>query len=188
MQTLYVVVDDAYLNASFKSTHIKKYRLIGFDNRKDVLADSASILEGGEIGTGHIVTAVFEVEMNNSSAAESELAIAELGYQPVGSKEKQTETYRLTNNYKSLYTVDSNYRFSAAVAMFGLMLKQSPYLKVYSWESLINLLNTCVNKSDYWQQEMLQLVIKAKEIYKPVKERRRWFSRKKKAKEEIILF
>lgn len=188
MQTLYVVVDDAYLNASFKSTHIKKYRLIGFDNRKDVLADSASILEGGEIGTGHIVTAVFEVEMNNSSAAESELAIAELGYQPVGSKEKQTETYRLTNNYKSLYTVDSNYRFSAAVAMFGLMLKQSPYLKVYSWESLINLLNTCVNKSDYWQQEMLQLVIKAKEIYKPVKERRQWFSKKKKPKEEIILF
>jgi hypothetical protein len=72
--------------------------------------------------------------------------------------------------------------------MFGLMLKQSPYLKVYSWESLINLLNTCVNKSDYWQQEMLQLVIKAKEIYKPVKERRRWFTKKKKAKEEIILF
>lgn len=188
MQTLYVVVDDAYLNASFNAKQIKKYRLIGFDNRKDVLADSASILEGGEIGTGHIVTAVFEVEMNSPYNTEEELATAELGYQTVNTKEKQTETYQLLNNYKSLYTVDSNYRFSAAVAMFGLMLKQSPYLKVYSWESLINLLNTCVNKNDYWQQEMLQLVIKAKEIYKPVKERRRWFSKKKKAKEEIILF
>ncbi len=187
MQTLYVVVDDAYLSASVKSDQITKYRFIVFDNRKDVLADSASILEGGEIGTGHIVTAVFEVEMNTGTA-EGDLAIAELGYQPVGVKEKQTETYRLANNYKSLYAVDSNYRFSAAVAMFGLMLKQSPYLKVYSWESLINLLNTCVNPKDFWQQEMLQLVIKAKEIYKPVKKRRRLFRKKKKEKEEIILF
>ncbi len=188
MQTLYVVVDDAYLTASFNAKQIKKYRLIGFDNRKDVLADSASILEGGEIGTGHIVTAVFEVEMNSLYNSDGELAVAELGYQTVNAKDKKTEIFKLQNNYRSLYTVDSNYRFSAAVAMFGLILKQSPHLKVYSWESLINLLNSCVNPNDYWQQEMLQLVIKAKEIYKPAKERRRLFRKKKKEKTEIILF
>ena len=188
MQTLYVVVDDAYLSTSFKSNQIKKYRLLGFDNGKDVLADSASILEGGEIGTGHIVTAVFEVEVNNTAGVDEDLAIAELGYHSAVNKGKQTEMYKLANNYQSLYAVDSNYRFLASVAMFGLMLKQSPYLKVYSWESLINLLNTCVNPNDFWQQEMLQLVMKAKEIYKPAKERRRWFSKKKKEKEEIILF
>jgi hypothetical protein len=126
--------------------------------------------------------------VNNTAGVDEDLAIAELGYHSAVNKEKQTEMYKLANNYKSLYAVDSNYRFLASVAMFGLMLKQSPYLKVYSWDSLINLLNTCVNPNDFWQQEMLQLVMKAKEIYKPAKERRRWFSKKKKEKEEIILF
>lgn len=188
MQTLYVVVDDAYLNTVFQSSQVKRYRLIGFDNRKDVLADSSSILEGGEIGTGHTVTAVFEVELDKEYTTETPIADAQLSYQSVETKKRVEEKFQLPFNYQSLYRVDSSYRFAAAVAMFGLMLKQSPYIKTPNWDALINLLTTCVNPKDYWQNEMLMLVKKAKELYKPVKEKKRWFRKREKKKDEIILF
>lgn len=187
MQTLYVVVDDAYLNMHFAQANVKQYRLIGFDNRKDVLADSNSILEGGEIGTGHTVTAIFEVELTASVDNSFAVADAELSYQPVETKERVTETYPLQNNYRSILEVDSSYRFAAGVAMFGLMLKQSSYVKVNNWDVLISLLQTCVDPADYLQSEMLQLVKTAKELYKPAKQRKRWFSKKEK-KDGIILF
>jgi Ca-activated chloride channel family protein len=188
MQTLYVVVDDAYLNTVFQSSQVKRYRLIGFDNRKDVLADSSSILEGGEIGTGHTVTAVFEVELDKEYNTETPVAEAELSYQSVETKGRVEEKFPIPFNYQSLYRVDSSYRFAAAVAMFGLMLKQSPYIKNQNWDALINLLTTCVNPKDYWQNEMLMLVRKAKELYKPVKEKKRWFRKRERKKDEIILF
>lgn len=188
MQTLYVVVDDAYLNTVFQSSQVKRYRLIGFDNRKDVLTDSSSILEGGEIGTGHTVTAVFEVELTKDHITEQPIAEAELSYQSVETKSRVNEKFQLPFNYRSLYSVDSSYRFAAAVAMFGLMLKQSPYIEKPNWDALINLLTTCVNPKDYWQNEMLMLVRKAKELYKPVKERKRWFRKRDRKKDEIILF
>ncbi len=188
MQTLYVVVDDAYLNTVFQSSQVKRYRLIGFDNRKEVLADSSSILEGGEIGTGHTVTAVFEVELAKDHNTEQPIAEAELSYQSVETKSRVNEKFPFPFNYQSLYRVDSSYRFAAAVAMFGLMLKQSPYIEKPNWDALINLLTTCVNPKDYWQNEMLMLVRKAKELYKPAKEKKRWFRKREKKKDEIILF
>lgn len=188
MQTLYVVVDDAYLNTVFQASQVKRYRLIGFDNRKDVLADSASILEGGEIGTGHTVTAVFEVELEKDYNSDEPIAEAELRYQSVETKMRVEDKIQLPFNYQSLYRVDSSYRFAAAVTMFGLMLKQSPYIKEPNWDALINLLTTCVDPKDYWQSEMLMLVRKAKELYKPTKERRRWFRKKEKKKDDIFLF
>ena len=172
---------------NFLPLNVKQYRLIGFDNRKDVLADSNSILEGGEIGTGHTVTAVFEVELNTTVEHSFVVADAELSYHPVENTERVTEKFSLPNNYNSILAVDSCYRFAAGVAMFGLMLKQSSYIKVNNWDVLINLLQTCVDPADYLQSEMLQLVKTAKELYKPVKQRKRWF-RKKEKKEEIILF
>jgi Ca-activated chloride channel family protein len=188
MQTLYVVVDDAYLNSIFQPSQVKRYRLIGFDNRKDVLADSASILEGGEIGTGHTVTAVFEIELTKDHNSEQPLAEAELRYQSVETKTRVEEKIQLPFNYQSLYRVDSSYRFAAAVTMFGLMLKQSPYIEKPNWDALINLLTTCVNPQDYWQNEMLMLVRKAKELYKPTKEKKRWFRKKEKKRDDIFLF
>lgn len=188
MQTLYVVVDDAYLNTVFQSSQVKRYRLIGFDNRKDVLADSSSTLEGGEIGTGHTVTAVFEVELDKDYNTETTVADAELSYQSVETDNRVNEKFQLPFNYQSLYRVDSTYRFAAAVAMFGLMLKQSAHIKNPNWDALINLLTTCVNPKDYWQNEMLMLVRKAKELYKPTKEKRRWFRKRERKKDEIILF
>lgn len=180
MQTLYAVANDAYLNVSFLPKYVTQYRLIGYDNRKDVLADSSSLLEGGEIGTGHTVTAVFEVELTDEEIPlEETIATAELSYQCVDTKQNNSEHYPLVNNYAGINQADSNYRFAAGVAMFGMLLKKSAHLKEGGWDELIKMLQTCVNKNDYWQNEMLMLVQRAKEIYKPAKNRKGLFKRKK---------
>ncbi|WP_315820650.1 YfbK domain-containing protein [Paraflavitalea speifideaquila] len=60
-QTLYTVADDAFLNVWFNPSVVKEYRLIGFDNKVNALADSLSEVEGGEVGSGHSLLAMFEL-------------------------------------------------------------------------------------------------------------------------------
>lgn len=60
-QTMYAVADDAYLNIDFNPALVKDYRLIGFDNKEKVLSDSLSEIQGGEVGSGHSLLALFEV-------------------------------------------------------------------------------------------------------------------------------
>ena len=60
-QTFYTVADDVFLNVQFNPDLVKEYRLIGYDNKKAVIADSTSELEGGEVGSGNSTTAIFEI-------------------------------------------------------------------------------------------------------------------------------
>ncbi|MFX8856564.1 YfbK domain-containing protein, partial [Acinetobacter baumannii] len=55
--------NDAYLNVQFNHEVVKEYRLIGFDNKKEALTDSTSNITGGEVGSGHNMMAIFEVEL-----------------------------------------------------------------------------------------------------------------------------
>ena len=68
-QTLYAVADDVYMNVEFNPDLVKAYRLIGFDNKRSALADSSSELEGGEIGSGHSMMAIFELEPTEENRA-----------------------------------------------------------------------------------------------------------------------
>lgn len=61
-QTLYSVADDVYMNVEFNPEYVKEYRLIGFDNKVGALRDASSIVEGGEIGSGFSMIAMFEIE------------------------------------------------------------------------------------------------------------------------------
>src|SRR5580693_10144390 len=60
-QTVYAVAEDAYLNIVFNPSIVKNYRLIGFDNKVKVLSDSLSEIQGGEVGSGHSLLALFEL-------------------------------------------------------------------------------------------------------------------------------
>lgn len=180
-QTLYAVANDAYLNVSFKPEYVKWYRLIGFDNRTDQLNDTISTVEGGEIGTGHTVTAVFELELTKPDISDGKiLASAELNFKEPETDKQERELYQLQNNFVPFMNADSSYRFSTAVIYFGMLLKKSPYLKGAGWDQLITMLPSAINTYDYWQKEMATLIVKAKEIYKPVKQKKSILKKKKK--------
>jgi Ca-activated chloride channel homolog len=180
-QTLYSVANDAYLNVTFNPEFVQSYRLIGYDNRNDQLHDTINTVEGGEIGTGHIITAVFEIELTKPDESNGKfLASAELNFKEPETSIQERELFPLQNNYVPFIKADSSYRFSTAVIYFGMLLKKSPYLMGAGWDQLLTLLPAAVNTNDYWQKEMATLILKAKEIYKPVRQKKSFFKKKKK--------
>jgi len=179
-QTLYAVADDVYMNVSFNPDYVKEYRLLGFDNKVGALKDSLSVIEGGEIGSGHSMLALFEISPTNKNLL---TASSKRG------AEKLTEIklqYRLPNNEK-IYTTDfiGNYqftplaelnkgnRFSTAVAMFGSLLRSSPYLKNSDWSEVITIAESAIGTDEILQQEFINLVQQAKTLYTKTKRKRK---------------
>jgi Ca-activated chloride channel family protein len=180
MQTLFAIANNAHLDVYFNPRFVKRYRLIGYDNHKNAQADPTNEIEGGEIGSGHTVTALFEIEPFHAVIpADSILAAAELNYQLVNSGLKTREEFTCIYNYVPFNQADSLFRFLASVAEFGMILRNSKFLNHTGWLHLLEQLKTCINPYDYWQNEFLEIVQKAKEIYLPDKKKKKPLQRKK---------
>lgn len=181
LQTFYVSASDVFLNMWFDPKYVKEHRLIGYDNRKDMLNDSINSFEGGEMGSGHAVTAVFEiVPAADLTSLNAPLAEGELSYTVQNSTTKTQELIPFYTAYYPFATLENNYQFAAAVTWLGLLMRQSEYINLKSWNELVTLLTYFTNEQDYLRNEFIQLVLKAKEIYMPEK-KKKW--RRAKAKE-----
>jgi Ca-activated chloride channel family protein len=174
MQTFYVSASDVFLNMWFDPKFVKQYRLIGYDNRKDVLADSLPVFEGGEMGSGHTVTAVFEITpASDITSLNAPVAEGELSYIPANASAKVVELLPFYAPYFPLNTIESNYRFATAVTWLGLLLKQSEYINTKTWNELTTMLTYFTNEQDYLRNEFIQLVLKAKQLYQPEKKKKK---------------
>ncbi|HKG67459.1 MAG TPA: von Willebrand factor type A domain-containing protein [Segetibacter sp.] len=167
-QTLYSVADNVYLNITFNPNFIKEYRLIGFDNKKNAVADTNMALEGGEIGSGHSLLAAFEIipadsQLNINSGRT--IATAELSYNIPGDNKTIKEKQEIRQNYIALEKSDSCLRFASSVIMLGMALKQSQFLKQFSWDQLYSAASTSANRSSRLEMEFIDLIVKAKKIY-----------------------
>jgi Ca-activated chloride channel family protein len=174
MQTFFVSAGDAFMNLRFDAALVKQYRLIGFDNRKEVLADSTVTIEGGEIGSGHTFTAVFEIEPAvNITSLNAPVAAADFVYTVYGQKEKTQEHIPFYSSYYPLTAAAVDDRFAVALTWLGLLLKQSAYLPSKQWDGLVNMLTGFTNEQHYLRNEFIQLVLKAKQIYQPEKKKKK---------------
>ena len=176
-QTLFSVADDVYMDVKFDPSLVNSYRLLGFDNKAGALQDSLSVIEGGEIGSGYSMEAVFEIEPSvygaavlahtNSNICTDTLADINLQYRYPG------DTTHLHFIYKAPYVLDQdsaslrNSNFTAAVAYFGMMLRQSTYVnsKKFDWEGLLKLAQLSADMNDPYQREFVAMVQRAKELF-----------------------
>jgi len=169
-QTIYTVASQVYLNAIFNPGIVKEYRLIGFDNQRSALNDKSTTLEGGEVGSGHTLMAVFEILPSDSVSLEkiqkeAVVASLQLSYKNPSSQEVIRDHFDANYNYKKLSEADSSLQFASSVIMFGLLLKQSPFSNSYSWDDVYDLAITSAKPDDLLQKEFIELVSKAKKIY-----------------------
>jgi len=174
-QTLYSVADNVHLDVRFDSSVVKAYRLIGFDNKKSVVADSGTTLEGGEIGSGHSLLAAFVVSRVDSLSGKNSMqaiATAELSYTIPGNNTEIKEKYKVPQNFLSLERSDSCLQFATAVIMFGTVLKQSQYAKQFSWNQVYSLASNSANRQNRLQMEFVDLITKAKKLYPLSKKRK----------------
>lgn len=165
-QTLYTVADETYLNIRFNPAYVKEYRLIGFDNRLNAVADSLSELEGGEVGSGHSLLALFElVPAKIAGDHQASLAQVTMNYKCPSDSTQKTSVYSCPVNYTAFNQIDSAYQFAASVAMFGSLLKHSDFIAKNSWNELLQLANQSYSREDALQKEFVVIIEKAKKIY-----------------------
>lgn len=169
--TLYSVARNAILNIQFNNAAIDSYRLIGFDNKKDAIADSTAKLSGGELGSGHHSIALFEI-IPSKKYTPSNIAKVSVEFEPNFSKEKDTINFNLENRYINLFELDSAYRRSIAIAAFAGVLRKSSFMNGFQFDQVFSLAETTCNPANKLQNELLQLIQKADKIYNPIKRKK----------------
>jgi Ca-activated chloride channel homolog len=175
-QTLYTVADDVYMNVNFNAQLVKQYRLVGFDNKIGALTDSLSVIEGGEIGSGHSMMAVFEIEPSATAREQSLLqnfAEVQLQYKNVNDTARRELKKEFLYEPLRFKEIDPVYRFASSVIMFGLLLKSSQFGKDVSWGDVIYQASESANPTDINQHGFVELVIKARNLYNKLRKRKR---------------
>jgi len=166
--TLVAIAKDVKIQVEFNPARVASYRLLGYEKRmlrkEDFNNDKA---DGGEIGAGHTVTALYEVvpvgkqqdpaanapavdslkyQASDPAAAASAPMDSELSTQMLTVKLRHTTpdgktsklTERaLTDNGASFAAASADLKFAAAVAEFGMILRKSPHRGVGTLSSVL---------------------------------------------------
>lgn len=181
--TLFTVAKDVKFQVEFNPTKIKGYRLIGYENRVMNAEDfNDDKKDAGEIGSGHCVTALYELVPVDSKM---EIESADLKYQNTETNTKSNSDDWLTVNIrykepdgkkskllsfpvtKDSYTKNpsENIQFAACVAEFGMLLRDSQYKGTSNYDQLIHDIKKldCIGQDEY-RQEFQELVKDASNI------------------------
>ena len=175
--TLFTIAKDVKFQLEFNPQQVESYRLVGYENRllneEDFNDDTK---DAGEMGAGHTVTALYEIVPAGSG--ESAPVVDELKYQDKkllsGKKSDELLTvklrYKLPDGNKSrlfelplkrklVNKTSDNFRFSAAVASFGMLLRGSEFMGNTNIESILNLAkNAKGTDEEGYRSEFIQLV------------------------------
>ena len=180
--TLFTIAKDVKFQLEFNPQRVKAYRLIGYENRllndEDFNDDKK---DAGEMGAGHTVTALYEIIPAGSK--ESTYKIDPLKYQENTDRKdvkanKNAELltiklrYKKPDGFKSILIersvqgeildrneLSDNFRFSAAVAEFGLLLRDSSFKGNASREQVIELAKSAKGEDEEgYRSEFIKLV------------------------------
>lgn len=174
-QTLYSIADDVYMDVQFDPAYIKEYRLIGYDNKVGALTDSLSVIEGGEIGSGQSMISVFEVVLNKEVATTgsgADFAAIKLQYKYPKDSVMRQARFVSHLDLVPFDKAEKSYRFSAAVIMFGSMLRGSPFIKATTWNDIVYRATSSMDENDILQQEFVTIVQQAKTLYSKQKKKK----------------
>lgn len=178
---LFTIAKDVKVQIEFNPLHVKAYRLIGYENRKLAAEDFVNdAIDAGEIGSGHTVTALYEIIPEGSESEmftnpidlkytkttsavvgnyANELATVKFRYKkPDG--DTSIELVRVLPTTSSrLAMATEDFKFATAVAWFGLILRDSKLVKNKSVEDVIELASEGISKDiDGYRAEFIRLV------------------------------
>ena len=173
--TLYTVAKDVKLQLEFNPQYVKEYRLVGYENRTLANEDfEDDKKDAGEIGAGHTVTALYELIPAKGATTDglryqkqvkegfaNELAFLKIRYKdPVVKDAKSVEeSTPIPFSLTDLTQTDDDYRFAAAVAEWGMLLRNSKYKAKSSYKQVIDLAKNATGKDEEgYRKEFIRLV------------------------------
>ena len=178
--SMFAIAKDVKIQIEFNPKQVKSYRLIGYENRLLKDEDFANdAIDAGELGSGHTVTALYEIiphgvkselleekpklkytdTQPTGASALPELATIKFRYKkPDGNK--STELLHIIQNRSiPLEMAPEDMRFGAAVAWFGLKLRDSRLVKDKSANKIKSLAQGGLsNDDDGYRAEFIRLV------------------------------
>ena len=130
VSNLEVIARDVKLQVAFDPARVRRYRLVGYENRAILDEDfRRDAVDAGEVGAGHSVTAIYELEL----VPESRGALGEvrLRYKPGQGGPRATEEAverraALSAAAGPFQSASQRFRFTACVAEFAEVLRRSP--------------------------------------------------------------
>lgn len=189
--TMFTIAKDVKLQLEFNPAYVKGYRLIGYENRlldKEDFNDDKK--DAGELGAGHTVTALYEI-IPAGSDSEVLRSVDALKYQEqavVGSGEKNGELMTLKLRYKqpdgkkstklehiqsakavSFERSSDNFRWSAAVAGFGMLLRDSEFKGTATFDEVLAIAASAKGTDqEGYRIEFLKMVRSARDMKQPL--------------------
>jgi len=160
--TLFTIAKDVKIQIEFNPALVKEYRLIGYENRllnkEDFNNDKK---DAGELGSGHTVTALYEIvpassdkengsnkvdplkyqssNVNNTSYNTDEIATVKFRYKDPDGTQSKLIVNTLKNADNKLSQSSENFRFSSAVVEYSMLLRKSKFAGTSTYDGVIKL-------------------------------------------------
>ena len=158
--TLFTIAKDVKLQIEFNPTKVQAYRLIGYENRmlknEDFNDDKK---DAGELGSGHTVTALYEVipvgvessfipvdklkyqttTVTKDASKNNEILTVKFRYKEPDGAVSKLIVHPLKDKSIDLDRTSNNFRWSAAVAEFGMLLRESEFMSNSSYQQVVSL-------------------------------------------------
>jgi Ca-activated chloride channel homolog len=155
--TLFTIAKDVKLQIEFNPAKVKAYRLIGYENRmlknEDFNNDKK---DAGELGSGHTVTALYEIipvgvesefykvddlkyqttKIDSKAVKTTEIMTVKFRYKKPDEEVSKLILHPLLDQNISLDKTSNDFRWSAAVAAFGMILRESEYVKGFTTQDV----------------------------------------------------
>jgi Ca-activated chloride channel homolog len=182
--TLFTIAKDVKLQLEFNPAKVAGYRLIGYENRmlnKEDFNDDKK--DAGELGSGHTVTALYEIipfgvqsdllkdvdklKYQNPNKEEptvfsDELLTVKFRYKSPDKNTSELIVHPLTDKAVSFNSTSDNFRFAAAVAGFGMLLRNSKFKGSATYSYMYNIASGALgNDKEGYRKEFIGLVKQA---------------------------
>ena len=178
--TLFTIAKDVKIQIEFNPAKVKAYRLIGYENR--VMANEEfndDRKDAGELGAGHTVTALYEIIPAGSSlkvmktdelkyqenrikddvSVSHEMMTIKFRYKPPRENMSKLIKKPVQDEYMALNETSDNFKFSAAVAGFGMLLRDSKFKGDLTYQEVITLAKNSKGKDEHgYRSEFINLV------------------------------
>ena len=182
--TLVTIAKDVKIQIEFNPLLVAAYRLVGYENRllsQEEFNDDTK--DAGEIGAGHTVTALYEIvpvgqkagvgsvdalryqrrTETTEQATTGELLTLKLRYKDPETTQSQLLESVVRDSGREYARASEDFKFAAAVASFGMLLRESPHQGTTTLESVLELAEEGQGADAHgYRSEFLELVRKAR--------------------------
>lgn len=176
--TLTTIAKDVKIQIEFNPALVSQYRLIGYENRMLKREDfNNDKVDAGEIGAGHTVTALYEIVLQGkggewidplryskptqAQGPQNELAHLRIRYKSPSSNSSQLLEWPLRQRdmQQNLTGTSDSFRFAAAVAGFGQILRGGKYVGDFAYDDVLALARKSRGDDPFgYRGEFLKLV------------------------------